>query len=282
MILKHISRANTNQLTHEYSELKDMTIAEISKQFISSKNDFFIILKDKKPFYIITATDIIDVLVAHDDNINVATYVDKYPKDIISFNENESIFKVYKTIRTYKIHHIVTVDKQGKFLSVVTSNDLASFLTELAIKDEMTGLYNKRFFEFIKDRYDMDTIEIGILFIDLDKFKNINDIYGHDIGDIVIKKSAEVIKKNIRDIDYAFRFGGDEFVVMLFTDKQTTKTISQRLDKDINGVCISQIKLKASVGDAHYPTDGNTLESVIKIADENMYKSKRAKQEIKI
>jgi len=118
-------------------------------------------------------------------------------------------------------------------------------------------------------------MQIGIIFVDLDNFKNINDTYGHVFGDKVLKRVAEIIRKNIRDIDYAFRFGGDEFVVVFFSDKELTKKVSDRIVKEISKSYINTIQLRASVGHAHYKTDGNDLNKVLQKADQKMYMIKK-------
>ncbi len=278
MILEKICKSIDKILVYDYDQLQDETIVSVSKIFSKADRDFFIVLKDKKPFYIFTSTDIIDALIAHDDEMKIVHFMEKHHKSLLSFNKKESIFNVYKTTRTYKIHHIVVTDDEGKFISVVTYIDLASFLSEIAIKDELTGLYNKRFFDFIIDKYNNDAIQTGVLFIDLDNFKIINDTLGHLKGDLIIKECAKNIKKNIRDIDYAFRFGGDEFVVLLFADKEVTQKVASRIQNDIDTLVMFSHKISASVGFAHYPSDGKSLELIMEKADKNMYKNKNKKK----
>ena len=276
MVLEQLYKISEDKsIVYELNKLKEMSVGDISKIFVGKAIDFFIITKNKVPFYIFTSTDIIDALVAHNDEMKVIVYIDKNPKNIVRFTKSESIFSAYKTIRTYRIHHIIVTDEDGRFESVITSHDLAAFLTEIAIKDDLTNLYNKRFFEFIKDRYSTEDMQIGIIFIDLDNFKNINDTYGHVFGDKVLKRVAEIIRKNIRDIDYAFRFGGDEFVVVIFSDKKLTKKVSDRIAKEISKSYINTIQLRASVGYAHYKTDGNDLNKVLQKADQKMYMIKK-------
>jgi len=178
-------------------------------------------------------------------------------------------------MRSYKIHHLIVVDNNGYYKSVINFYDFASYLTEIALKDEMTGLYNKRFFEFILDRYKKEDIEIGIIFVDLDNFKKINDAFGHLFGDIVIKNIAGIIKQSIRDIDYAFRFGGDEFVIMIFADSKVLKKVANRIKDKVSKTAIEGIKTECSIGFAHYPTDSDNLEEVLKLADKRMYEKKK-------
>ncbi len=262
-------------LSSEYEELRDSSIMDISKKFKDNDSDFYIILKDKKPFYIFTSTDIIDALVSRYDDIAINEYIERFPKNIISFSKNDYIFNAYKMMRTHRIRHIVITEDNGDFFAVITSNHLATFLTEIAIKDDMTHLYNKRFFDFIKDRHAAGSTNFGILFVDIDKFKEINDTYGHEKGDEIIKRVAETIKKSIRDIDYAFRFGGDEFMIMLFPDDIGADKVKERILKNIKDIKIDDIPISISIGTATMPKDGDSIDEILKVADERMYEEKR-------
>lgn len=80
--------------------------------------------------------------------------------------------------------------------------------------DALTGLYNRSAYDFM--RHDLDMSRNALLLVDVDKFKGVNDTYGHDVGDLVLKRVAEVLKYSFRSTDLVFRLGGDEFVVIMF------------------------------------------------------------------
>jgi len=268
-------KKNRDVLVVEYDEIKNQLIGDVSKYFTNNKYDMILITKNNKPFYILTSTDIIDSLVAHYDNMSVFKYIDKYPKSLLTVNKENSVFEAYRLMRSYKIHHLIAVDENGYYYSVINFHDFASYLTEIALKDEMTGLYNKRFFDFILDRYRKEEIEIGIIFLDLDNFKQINDSYGHLLGDKILKSVADIIKDSIRDIDYAFRFGGDEFVILIFSNKKILEKVAKRIKNKISQTPTENIRTECSIGYAHFPTDSNNLEDVLDIADKMMYEDKR-------
>jgi len=259
----------------EFEEIKQKTIAEISKFFIHHQTDIIVITKKKKPYYLLTATDIIDSLVAHLDNMDLANFVDKNPKKIITVNEEESLFDACSLMRSYKIHHLIVVDKEENFLKVINFYDLASFLTEIALRDDLTDLYNRRFFDFLLDKYKEADIEVGVIFVDLDDFKKFNDSNGHAFGDKVLKKVASIIQESIRDIDYAFRLGGDEFVILAFTTPDILAKIAGRIKEKINNVKIDNVKISCSMGYAHYPTECKTLYEAVDLADKRMYEEKK-------
>jgi len=278
MKVKHMcNKKNSENISIDYSEIKDVTLADISKLFIEKYKDVLIVLKSKKPFYILTATDIIDNLVSHNENYTFERYIEKFPKSIISVSAEKTVFEAYNLMRSNRIHHLVIVNEKNEFECIINMNDFASFLTDIALKDEMTGLYNKRFFEFIIDKYKKSEIEIGIIFIDLDNFKALNDKYGHLFGDKIIKKTADIIKNSIRDIDFAFRFGGDEFVIIVVAKQNVLLKIVNRIKEKINETIIGDIKLQASIGYAHFPTEGD-IQTVIDLADKRMYEEKKRKK----
>lgn len=152
-----------------------------------------------------------------------------------------------------------------------------------AYHDHLTGLANRRLFEEeLKQKVESSNLNsstFAILFLDLDKFKNINDIYGHDIGDKLLYAIAERIKHFIGDQHLAARIGGDEFTILLnnlSTDEvqEQITTLSNVLSKPylINNL---ELDCTSSVGVAHYPADGTTHTELLNKADNAMYIMKK-------
>jgi diguanylate cyclase (GGDEF)-like protein len=152
---------------------------------------------------------------------------------------------------------------------------------ELTITDDCTSLYNARHLNFMLDteiyRSHRYAFEFSLIFIDLDHFKNINDTYGHLIGSKLLSEIGEAIKEKCRMIDLAFRYGGDEFVVLLpQTSKENAIGVARRLHKLIrDSVWLKEpglnVNITASVGVAAYPTDSRTKAELLHLADEAMY-----------
>lgn len=154
-------------------------------------------------------------------------------------------------------------------------------LRSLAFIDELTGVLNRRGFEYFLGEKKRETERFrktfGILFIDIDDFKQINDTYGHKIGDKVLKMVAEVLKSNLRINDVVARYGGDEFVVIFeITDEDELKVLANRINILINSSFIEDsgnlIKVSVSIGGS-ISREGN-LERVLEEADRLMYVSK--------
>lgn len=157
-------------------------------------------------------------------------------------------------------------------------------IQELTIRDDLTGLANFRQMqsvikqEFIRSqRYHKS---FSLVFIDLDHFKKVNDEHGHLIGSAVLVEVAELILQQIRKVDIAARYGGDEFVVLLpETQKDAGFLIAERIRSAIEAHVFQTekglaLKLTASLGVAAFPEDASQSEEILSLADKAMYEAK--------
>ncbi len=152
---------------------------------------------------------------------------------------------------------------------------------ELTITDDCTSLYNARHLNFMLDteiyRSHRYAFEFSLIFIDLDHFKSVNDTHGHLMGSKLLAEIGQAIKDKCRLIDLAFRYGGDEFVVLLpQTSKENALGVARRLHKLIReAVWLKDTGINAhvtaSVGVAAYPSDSRTKAELLHLADEAMY-----------
>lgn len=152
---------------------------------------------------------------------------------------------------------------------------------ELTITDDCTELYNVRHLNFVLDteiyRSNRYQYEFSLVFIDLDHFKAVNDTYGHLAGSKLLREVADLVRGSLRLIDYAFRYGGDEFVVLLpQTSKESANIVARRLHERLNQKRFLtdenlNLHLTASLGVATYPVDATSKAELIRLADEAMY-----------
>ncbi len=158
-------------------------------------------------------------------------------------------------------------------------------LEEQATTDGMTGLLNKRtLVAEAQRRLKVATRfkkSLSVLVADIDHFKQVNDTYGHDIGDVVIKGLGEVLKRIKRDTDLVGRFGGEEFVVVCEqTDEEGARNLAERLRRELENTTfqteLGPLNVTASVGVARFPTAGQDWEALFKATDEALYVSKRS------
>ncbi len=179
-------------------------------------------------------------------------------------------------VRTQIRRHRYTVELRESLSSTM----------QMAVIDELTGLYNRRYFErhlsLTLSKAREQGREMAIMLLDIDFFKAVNDTYGHDVGDTVLKEFALRLQRNIRGVDLACRFGGEEFVVLMpDTDARQALNVAERvrqataqygfrvgLDKALD--------VTVSVGMAFNEYDTDTPETLIKRADMALYAAKRA------
>jgi diguanylate cyclase (GGDEF)-like protein len=154
-------------------------------------------------------------------------------------------------------------------------------IQELTITDDCTGLYNARhLYSTIESevyRSNRFGYEFSVLFLDLDRFKLVNDNYGHLVGSRLLYEIGTTIKSRLRLIDYAFRYGGDEFVVLLpQTCKKSSLVVARRLRDILRTTQFHMgegldLNVRASMGVASFPDDAKNAHDLIRQADEMMY-----------
>ncbi len=153
-----------------------------------------------------------------------------------------------------------------------------------ATRDGLTGLLNQKTFRerlaAVVGRLD-GRYPCAVVMLDLDHFKRVNDTYGHPAGDEVLRKCASVIRKTIRKVDFAGRYGGEEFVIYLaHTDRDHASQVAERLRLIIRQTKFAfsgkEVGVTASFGVACCPEQGRTGEDILKRADEALYRSKEA------
>jgi diguanylate cyclase (GGDEF)-like protein len=175
----------------------------------------------------------------------------------------------------------MVTDLADRVAVVVSHTELFAQVERQAVTDPMTGLFNRRYFEeqLFKeiDRYQRFGHAFAFIMVDLDFLKKINDSLGHQYGDIAIKHIANVLKRNVRDVDTVGRFGGEEFVVLLpETDMVSARMVAERIctsirEKPVEGVGT----VTASLGLASFPHDAQEGEKLFELVDQAMFLAKR-------
>jgi two-component system cell cycle response regulator len=174
--------------------------------------------------------------------------------------------------------------KKKRYTERLRDNVQASI--EMAITDALTGLYNRRYMEThlasLVEQAATRGKPIAVLVLDIDFFKSINDGYGHDAGDDVLREFALRIRKSIRNIDLACRYGGEEFVIVMpETDMGVATMVAERLRRRIAGepFPIQQgsqlLDVTLSIGIAALGKAGDTAAAMLKRADQALYRAKR-------
>lgn len=177
---------------------------------------------------------------------------------------NEDYY-IYQLIN--KVNSINDKELTGLVQRLITER---SNLLKIAHIDILTGVNNRRVLSKIQNN-------TGILMIDIDNFKEINDTFGHDIGDYVIKAIADIIKNNTRNSDYICRYGGDEFLVAFVDCPENVimERAKKICDCVANNIQVQDKKITVSIGVAFNDKANSQIDETIKKADIALYQSKK-------
>ena len=171
-------------------------------------------------------------------------------------------------------------DRLTRVMMITQDMGKQHLLQSLANTDGLTGLLNKRYFDRVLTVLEQHSQPFALFYMDLDRFKPVNDTYGHDVGDKLLKGVAQRLQGCIRSRDYAFRLGGDEFALLLLGPMEPEACASKMnlicemiaVPYEIDGNTVS---VGASCGYALYPAESVDVQQVRYIADQRMYENKQ-------
>lgn len=202
-------------------------------------------------------------------------------KSIQQINSHEELIDFKKS---YSIQEIEAIHSAFNQLSLKLTENYSD-LRQKASTDDLTGLMNRRQFEQIVQMEMQRALEqnhrMTLFVLDLNHFKEINDQYGHAVGDKVLIQFATILSNTLRKTDFIFRNGGDEFVILI-TDAEPKKNqlILEKLRKNL--LCTpfslddhSEFEISCSIGFACFPTEAQELDELFQLADQRMYQQKQ-------
>jgi len=199
-----------------------------------------------------------------------AGYLVNYEKDNTIFLFSETFLMMYASVE------IALLAMLAFLLNIKTRSEKFKILSET---DPLTGIYNKGKFNQVLEE-ELKKVKrygrpLGVILFDIDHFKKINDTYGHQVGDYVLKTIAKLVKENIRDTDTFARWGGEEFVILApETDLNGLKTLAEKLRKIIENHDFEPVKKVTSSFGITEAVPEDTTDTVIKRADEALYLAK--------
>jgi len=225
-----------------------------------------------------------------------------------AYREGKSFFKLERAKEAVMLVTAVTVDNasrpvvlelmknttdsmlvgEGNYNDGKMLNRFVREINDIIVRDSLTSLYNRR---FVDERLPIDVVSaalksqpLSVCFIDMDNFKTLNDLYGHDMGDQAIKSAADVITKHIRsERDWAARYGGDEFLLCLNNaNEDQAHSIASRIQDCIEKIPsrlkVENVNISISFGIETMKDVPRTAEELICLADRKMYKAKSERQ----
>lgn len=192
--------------------------------------------------------------------------------------------KAHKQEPQHISHYLLDVEAASEEIIGILGNCLDKQLRQMALEDGLTGLGNRRMFEqeFTRRRAvaGRQGQSFGLVFMDLDYFKSINDRFGHSVGDQVLKKVAQRLKKLMRGGDSVYRWGGEEFAALVHAeDKEEVRTFAERLCLQVSEKPIEshghQVEVTISIGATWYdPQHPEESEAVFLLADKRLHEAK--------
>jgi len=196
------------------------------------------------------------------------------------FNKLELLARVKSLLRIKHLHD--QLEEKVKELEKAHKK-----LRQLAITDGLTGLYNFRYF---KDqlagelnRARRHKLNVSVIILDIDYFKHYNDTHGHPAGNVVLTTIADLLKKNIRNIDVAARYGGEEFsIILIESDRKAAGVVAYKIKKLVEDYPFQYQEtqpngnLTISMGVATFPDDGFDSDELVKSADQRLYRAKQS------
>lgn len=218
-------------------------------------------------------------IISEKSNINFEiNRVEYYNRDylLMEFEDITNDFIRVKQLKEY-LNELSFLNKELKSKEIE--------IEKLIYQDQLTNVGNRTAFYSFSEKLianaERNNSIFGLMFIDIDNFKSINDNYGHCAGDKALIKTADILTQSIRKSDMLFRFGGDEFLILLpnFSNKDSYETIAKRIKSSSTKVKIREnieIDISLSIGISFYPCDGNLIDKLILKADEAMYRIKKA------
>gem|GEM_PF-5161750 len=209
---------------------------------------------------------------------------------IIEFTKNLGMKKDIKNLESCGVFEIdrlsynfnnMIVELDRRTNKLILEETKRIYQERLANTDPLTGAYNRRYlnefsFEYLKI-VKRENKELSLLLLDLDDFKIINDTFGHEIGDIVIKELVKISKLSIRESDLVVRFGGDEFIILLpNTNILSAKLVANKIINKVNEYNKDkEYNFSISIGTSYYQAGDNSIDDLIARADESLYEAKR-------
>ncbi|MFH1022397.1 MAG: diguanylate cyclase [Planctomycetota bacterium] len=219
-------------------------------------------------------------------------------RPLITAAPGEQALLALERMRQRHIRRLVVVDDDGKLSGIITQTDVLEAsrrtlaeladrhvrLAEAARRDDLTGLFNRRAFN------NFSQIELGrtrryggllaLVLFDLDHFKRVNDVHGHETGDGVLRVFAELLKANCREVDIAARYGGEEFLVLMpAVGTRAAAIFAERVRKELEAREIHAadgrtFRVTASAGVCKWSLQNDSLRVILRRADEALYKAK--------
>lgn len=260
----------------------DDKLQDLVDKFSTYEIGSVIIINEKRePFQIITLRDIAKIcfLQLFPSSITeVLKALNKNKKSLITIYHLEPFIEALNLMEKFNISHLPVINKNNKLVGILSLRDIVKTVPEIIYLDPLTEVNNRSYLDLLKTKLKRIRGCVSILMVDIDNFKNVNDNYGHTIGDKVLKRIAQTLRKNIKITDEVIRYGGEEFLIIAYRcGLEDGKKLGERLRKKIEKIKFKDIpglRITVSIGITFYEPKKEFLEAVEE-ADKAMYQAKK-------
>lgn len=267
---------NINQILFDFDDINDLNnfIVKKALEIVDNgeKGDFVVVTEDKRQVkeYSSHKDNVYKFLIKVDGKLYGVLSI--YLKRGYRLKEKDILLMKYFT---KEVEYII-----GNYIRFNKMFDLYRY-------DGLTDLYNRDYFSQVLEAFVKKKIPFSMVLFDLDEFKEINDKYGHNAGDKIIRHFAKTIKKSMRHTDLIARYGGDEFIGVFFNTNEKNlhkriADISKKFEKKPLNINVNNVILDFSYGIANFPNDATEIKELIEIADRKMYAFKNSKKNYSI
>lgn len=238
-----------------------------------------IVEKNGKAVNIITQKDVICALYHKYGDMVISEFIRKCKPErgLKTIPDSTTVYDAMRLMEKEKIKHLPVIDENGKAIGIITATDILRKVTHVAFIDTLTKVYNRRYIDVLYFKL-RERHGYTLMMLDIDDFKKINDTYGHLFGDKVLKNLGSVILQCIRSYDDAIRYGGEEFLIVLYrTNIEESVKVAERIRERFSSLKyleVPELRITVSVGIAQ-AANGRKLWDTIEMADRALYRAKK-------
>ena len=253
----------------EIGELKDKTLSDLIAKFHVKNISRMYVLKENKPVYVLSAKEIVDIFLNDLQNQNAYDYLKEKPY-LKCFDSNMHIIDAYYQMRKNN-SLFMPVCEGGKFIGEIDFQTLSLKITFIVIKDQLTGVYNKKYFDVIIEEYQDFNKPIGFIFIEIKDLPIFEGLYGVDMVNEIILTYARILKKSVRNIDFIFRWD-NQFRIIVFNNLEVTAKVFERIKNRLENIKINDIKIPFNICMTHVPELNYDIIMAVEDCEERLIK----------
>jgi len=244
----------------KYEEIKNTKLKDIIKLIEKEYPKNVYITNKKIPFYFFEP---IDVLRIYSNNLletTIQEYLLKNEKKIEYVYNTDNPFNIYQLMRR-KMDFILVLDrKTNELIGELEYKLISKKIYDIAVRDEKSGLYNPQFFNILLNKFVQNNEKIGIIYIRIKNLNILNQFYGQNFIDKIIKESGYKIEYSVRRVDFPFKLENNDFVVISLNNPLSIIIkIKERLQENLKNIIIDKINIEYLFTYSHYPEDENNV-----------------------